>query len=289
MKNYIGFQGLRGAYSELAILQHFGPKSEAKLMPLKSFEAVFSALKSGKISDGLLPFENSLAGTIHENYDLIARYPVQIMGETILRVQHCLIAPSHLRLKDIKTVISHPQALAQCSGYLREKKFAVQNYYDTAGAALDLAQGNLDHTAAIASEQAARLYGLHIIARNIADRGENYTRFLHLKKRTQRPMAPSPSPPKIHEQLLSLILVHSGPGFARITPMCGILQSLGIELVHCEARPTKDAAWTYNYYLEVAAGPQHPSWNTALMTLGAMTRFLRVLGTYPSRRFYHPT
>ena len=180
-------------------------------------------------------------------------------------------------------MISHPQALAQCSGYLREKKFAVQNYYDTAGAALDLANTQMGPTAAIASEQAARLYGLNILARNIADRGENYTRFLHLKKNQRAPL--QRSRPKTQGQILSLILVHSGPGFARITPICGILQSLGIELLHCEARPTKDAAWTYNYYLEVAAGPEHPSWDTALMTLRAMTRFLHVLGTYPSMRF----
>ena len=285
MAHLIGFQGLRGAYSELAILQYFGKKMGAKVKPLPSFDAVFAELHSQKISDALLPFENSLAGTVHDNYDLIARYQVMIMGETILKIQHCLVGPVSLRLEQVKTVISHPQALAQCSGYLKDKKFAVQNYYDTAGAAMDLSQKNLPNTAAVASEQAARLYGLQVLARHIADRGENYTRFLHLKKRKNKPSG-FPSPDR-KGRVLSLLLVHSGAGFARIAPLCGILQSLGIELVHCEARPTKDAAWTYNYYLEIAAGPDHPSWNTALMTLRAMTRFLEVLGTYPSERFSH--
>lgn len=276
----VGFQGLPGAYSELAILQHFGKKVPVRTKPLPGFEAVFNDLTRGKITDALLPVENSLAGTIHENYDHLARFPVQIAGEAILRIQHCLLLPPGAKVSDIKTVISHPQALAQCANYLKERGFVAQEFFDTAGAAEHLARHKPGATAAIASTQAARLYGLKVIANDIADRGENFTRFLHLQKAQKKPQLK----PSKEGRVLSLLLLHSGEGFARIGPLCGILQSLGIELVHCEARPTKDAAWTYYYFLEVAAGPEHPAWELAIKTLAAMTRTLKVLGSYHSQR-----
>lgn len=281
MARKIGFQGMRGAYSELAILQHFGKPAAKEVQALPHFEAVFQALSQARISDALLPFENSLAGTIHENYDLLARYPVKIVGETVLQIQHCLLAPKTTRLKDIKLVRSHPQALAQCRNYLTAKKWEMHSYYDTAGSAQDLAKQPEPNVAVIASEQAAKLYGLTVLARNIADRGENFTRFLHLKQLNSRT---SPFKRKPLARTVSLLFLHSGEGFARIGPLCGIVQSLGIELVHCEARPTQDEAWTYNYYLELVAGPDHPSWQLALKTLSAMTRTLKVLGTYEIER-----
>ncbi len=280
MGKYIGFQGLRGAYSELAILQYFGSSALKRLKPLPNFESVFNELAQGKIEDALLPVDNSLAGTIHENYDHLARFPVAIVGEEILKIQHCLLTHPQAKLSSIKRVISHPQALAQCAEYIREKNFQVQSFFDTAGAAEFLGKNQDLSTAAIASDQAAKLYGLKVAARNIADRGQNFTRFLHIRKAKKALELPY----KRQGRLLSLLLLHSGEGFARIGPLCGILQSLGIELVHCEARPTKDAAWTYNYYLEIAAGPQHPAWSIAIQTLGAMTRTLKVLGTYTSQR-----
>lgn len=280
MARIVGFQGLPGAYSELAILQYFGKKTPLKSKPLPAFEAVFNELTKGRITDALLPVENSLAGTIHENFDHLARFPVQIAGEAILRVQHCLLIAPGTRPAAVKTVISHPQALAQCTAYLKERGLSPQTFFDTAGAAEHLAQTLPQDTAAIASLQAAKLYGLKVMARDIADRGENYTRFLHIQRRGKAGSQGTEG----KGRTLSLILLHSGEGFARIGPLCGILQSLGIELVHCEARPTKDAAWTYYYFLEVAAGPDHPAWELALKTLAAMTRTLKVLGSYRSQR-----
>jgi prephenate dehydratase len=280
MARIVGFQGLPGAYSELAIQQYFGRKAALRLKPLPAFEAVFTELTKGRITDALLPVENSLAGTIHENFDHLARFPVQISGEAILRIQHCLLIPPGTRPSEVTTVISHPQALAQCAQFLRERGLSPQNFFDTAGAAEHLGQQKPMKTAAIASLQAARLYGLKVMARDIADRGENYTRFLHIQKQSKKQEKKS----RKGGRTLSLILLYSGEGFARIGPLCGILQSLGIELVHCEARPTKDAAWTYYYFLEVAAGPEHPAWELALKTLASMTRTLKVLGSYTSQR-----
>jgi prephenate dehydratase len=219
---------------------------------------------------------------IHENYDHLARFNVSIVGETILEIQHCLLLPEGQKLKDIRTVISHPQALAQCSNYIASQKWVAQPYFDTAGAAEYLAREPQIGVAAIASEQAAKLYKLKIVAKHIADRGQNFTRFLHLQKlkKTRK----SRISPASEGRLLSLFLLQAGAGFGRIGPLCGILQSLGIELVHCEARPTKDQAWSYYYYLELAAGPDHPSWDLALETLNSLTRTWKYLGTYPSTR-----
>jgi prephenate dehydratase len=205
---------------------------------------------------------------------------VRIAGEAILQIQHCLLIPPGTKASEVTTVISHPQALAQCAQYLRERGLTPQSFFDTAGAAEHLGQHKPGKTAAIASLQAAKLYGLKVMARDIADRGENYTRFLHIQKLSKKPEKKSIK----GGRMLSLILLYSGEGFARIGPLCGILQSLGIELVHCEARPTKDAAWTYYYFLEVAAGPEHPAWDLALKTLASMTRTLKVLGSYTSQR-----
>ncbi len=277
----VGFQGLRGAYSEMAIHQYFGGAS-VQPVPCPNFEAVFKALTAGRIQDALLPFENSLAGMIHENYDHLARFAVSIVGETILEVQHCLLAPEKTRLKDIKKVLSHPQALAQCSEYIAQQGWIAQPHFDTAGAAADLAKQPKEGVAAIASEQAARMYGLKIIGRQIADRGQNYTRFLHLRKPSKRPVKID-----LHEnegRPFSLLLLQAGAGFGRIGPLSGILQSLGIELVHCEARPTKDQAWTYYYFLELAASPEHPSWGLATETLNSLTRTWKYLGSYRSSR-----
>ncbi len=280
MARTVGFQGMSGAYSELAILQYFGKKAAIRLKPLPAFEMVFTELAKGRITDALLPVENSLAGTIHENFDHLARFPVQIAGEAILRIQHCLLIPPGTKASAVKTVISHPQALAQCAHYLKERGLTAQSFFDTAGAAEYLAKHKPVATAAIASTQAAKLYGLKVMARDIADRGENYTRFLHIQK-LQKKAQKSPEKPG---RVFSLLLLYSGEGFARIGPLCGILQSLGIELVHCEARPTKDAAWTYYYFLELAAGPEHPAWDLAIKTLAGMTRTLKVLGSYSSQR-----
>lgn len=286
----VGFQGMRGAYSELAIERYFGPSALKDVKPLPSFEKVFEELVGERIHDALLPVENSLAGSIHENFDHLATFPVEILGETILRIEHCLLAPKGTNIASIREVMSHPQALAQCGAFLKRNKFIPQVFFDTAGAAEQLAKFPEPGRAVIASEQAAKLYGLKILSREVADRGENFTRFLHLRKsRGKRGHSKS----KEHltsrhvrrdERWMTLLLLGGEEGFVRIGQICGILQSLGIELVHCEARPTKEAAWTYNYYLEIVADSSHPGWDMALKTLCILSSKVKVLGTYQSTR-----
>lgn len=289
----IGFQGMRGAYSELAIKRYFGLSATQDLKPIPSFEQVFVELVDGRIHDALLPVENSLAGSIHENFDHLAVFPVEIVGETILQIEHCLLAAKGTPITSVREVLSHPQALAQCAAFLKARNFRPQVFFDTAGAAEHLAKCPEPGRAVIASDEAAKLYGLKVLCREIADRGENFTRFLHVRKRKGSSSSSASFVAKgrlaarhlrRHERSMTLLLLGGNQGFARIGQICGILTSLGIELVHCEARPSKEAAWTYNYYLEIAADPSHAGWDLALKTLGLLSSKVKILGTYNSTR-----
>ena len=174
----VAFQGEAGAYSEQALHNHFGP--HASSLPCPDFASVFDAIHHGKSQRGILPVENSLAGTVSDAYDQLADHDLRIQGEVVLRIEHCLIAPAGLTLRDIKRVKSHPQALAQCQQTLRRQGIEALAHYDTAGAARDLAARPEPGTAAIASALAAKTYGLEILARHFEDEQLNYTRFFIL-------------------------------------------------------------------------------------------------------------
>src|SRR5512139_2832958 len=126
----IAFQGEPGAYGEQAVFNYFG---EVQAQPCESFDAVFESVVSGACEAGMIPIENSLAGSIHQNYDLLLRHDLYIVGEYPLRVQHCLIALPGVKKEDIKKAISHPQALGQCAAYLRSHGIRAEQVYDTAG------------------------------------------------------------------------------------------------------------------------------------------------------------
>lgn len=276
----VGFQGLRGAYSEMAILQAFeGQSVRPKAFP--SFDAVFAALTEGSIPDALLPIENSMAGLIHENLDGLDNYPVHIVGEEIFRVQHCLLVLPGTSLRSLRTVISHPQALAQCGQFLRKKGLEPRSFFDTAGAAQFLAAEKPPAMAAIASAQAAKLYGLEMASQSIADSSDNLTRFLHLKRQGAR-IPKTQAGDK--ERRLSMLALRLPGGFPRLVALSQLLQSFGLPTVHCEARPSREEPWQYVYFLEIAGGPEHPQWKAALAALGPCVLGLKVLGSYGSNR-----
>ena len=158
----IAFQGEPGAYSEQAVFNYFG---QVETQPCESFDAVFDAVVSNQCESALIPIENSLAGSIHQNYDLLLRHNLHIVGEYFLRVQHCLIAMPGVKKEDIKKAISHPQALGQCAGYLRSHGIKAEQVYDTAGSVKMLKESGARDMAAIASRRAAELYGMQILGR----------------------------------------------------------------------------------------------------------------------------
>ena len=146
----VAFQGEAGAFSEQAVFEYFGSVESTSC---ESFEAVFDAINSGKCEAGIIPIENSLAGSIHQNYDLLLRNNLHIVGEYLLRVRHCLIVNPGVKKADIKKAVSHPQALGQCVGYLRSHKIKAEQGLDTAGSVKALKESGALDTAAIASRR----------------------------------------------------------------------------------------------------------------------------------------
>jgi prephenate dehydratase len=176
----VAFQGEPGAYSEQAVFNYYG---DVETRPCESFDAVFDSVVSKECEFGLIPIENSLAGSIHQNYDLLLRHDLHIVAEYPLRVQHCLITMPGVKKEDIRKAISHPQALGQCAAYLRGLGIKPESVYDTAGSVKMLKESGARDTAAIASRRAAEIYGMQILEEGIEDNLENYTfHRIHLEK-----------------------------------------------------------------------------------------------------------
>jgi chorismate mutase/prephenate dehydratase len=176
----VAYQGVEGAYSHIAATKHFGPRGvEIVCVGYETFEQMLEAVKSGAAQYGMLPIENTTAGSINEAYDLLARMNLPVVGEEVLSVEHCLVALEEVPVSQIKRVFSHPQALAQCSHFLSSLHHcAVESFSDTALAVKKIQSEKDNSQAAIASEEAANLYGLVVIKRDIANLKDNYTRFV---------------------------------------------------------------------------------------------------------------
>lgn len=273
MTSLIAFQGEPGAYSEAALLAFFG--ADAQPMPCESFEDVFAAVRSGGAAAGMIPIENSLAGSIHQNYDLLLRGGVWITGELALRVHHCLLAPRGVALAAIDTVISHPQALAQCAGYLRANNLRAQVFYDTAGAAKQLSLVSTAGLGAIASRRAAEVYQLDVLAEGIEDNPANFTRFLSIARE------PAPIAPDEEAQAKTTIVftLNSQPG--ALFKALSVFALRDIDLSKIESRPLVGHPWEYLFYIDVAGAAGSGPLARALDHLGEYATSLRVLGSYP--------
>jgi prephenate dehydratase len=267
----IAFQGEHGAFSEEAIL--IGLSGETDRISCRTFAEIFLAVSSGRADAGLLPVENSTTGSIHPSYDLLLENDLHIIGELILPVRECAMLPPGVEVETVRQVISHPQALEQCSHWIASQNWEPVPVYDTAGAARILAQEKRPDRAAIASETAARLHGLNIIARSIQDVQANYTRFLLLSKDS----TPIAKPAKT-----SLIFAtRHKPG--ALHTCLDELAKRGINLAKIESRPDRKKPWHYLFYLDFEGDAADPKIAEALEALGTHTEFLRRLGSYPTR------
>lgn len=265
----IAFQGEHGAYSEQAVRQHFG--SEPRTLPCRTFLEIFVALQNEEATHGMLPVENSLAGTVIPAYDLLVDYDLHIQAEVIVRVEHCLMAAPGSRLKDIKQVKSHYQALGQCEQTLRRMGIEPVIHYDTAGAARDLAADPEPHTAVIASELAAKTYNLEILVRNLEDLDFNYTRFFVLGH--QPPERQDPSKTSI------LFTTRHIPG--ALYEVLSELATRQINLTKIESRPRRNRPWHYLFYVDFAGHEDDPLVQEAMLGILKQTSFLKILGSYP--------
>ncbi len=264
----VSFQGEPGAYSEQAVFNYFG---NVETIPCESFDVMFDAVVSGKSDAALAPIENSLAGSIHQNYDLLLHHDLHIVGEYFLRVQHCLITNPGVKMEDIKKAISHPQALGQCAGYLRGKGIKPETVYDTAGSVKMLkASGDMD-TAAIASRRAAELYGMQILEEGIEDNQENYTRFLAVQREATVPTDDA-------KTSIVFTLKHV-PG--SLFKAMSVFALRDIDLTKIESRPFQGKPWEYLFYIDFIGSADDDASRRALDHLGEYATTLRVLGSYP--------
>jgi prephenate dehydratase len=266
----IAFQGERGAYGEEAVVAYFG--KQVVPVPQKSFAEVARAVTRGETGGGLLPIENSQAGSINEAYDLLRTGNLCLIGEICLPVNHCLLCLPGQTLHQIKRVLSHPQALAQCDAYLRELGVEVVAAYDTAGSARLIREEELYGVAAIASARAAELYQLDILEHSIQTVRENYTRFVVLGRK------PVP-PPKEGAKTMLLLATNHQPG--ALHQVLGEFATRGINLLKLESRPSREKPWEYVFYLDIEGSPEQAPVAQALAGLAGKTTFVQVLGTFP--------
>lgn len=266
----IAFQGENGAYSQEAIFETFG--AETPTLACTSFDEIFRAVETGNAELGILPIENSTAGAINQSYDLLLDHDLKIAREVIFRVRHALLANEGTSLADIRRVYSHPQALAQCEHFIAEHHWEPVVAYDTAGAAKQLAEVPEKNAAAIASETAARLYGLNILARNIQDLPNNLTRFFVIAQN---------EPPRTEKSKTSIVFATRHiPG--ALYNCLGEFASRGINLTKIESRPDRRVPWHYVFYLDFEGHWSDPPCRDALVNLLSKSSFLKVLGSYPT-------
>ncbi len=280
------FQGVHGAYSELASKQLLGPRT--KTFPCESFEDVFEAVAKGKVERGILPIENSLAGSIHQNYDLLLARDLHIVGETHLKVEHVLMCHPSASLRALTQVRSHPQALAQCSRFFSEtRRIKPVVYFDTAGAAESLVAEKPAGIGAIASAYAAELYGLKVLKRNLQNQPNNFTRFLAVAKSPLRAVkaakvvkAAKAAPG--HARKTSIVFMPARNQVGVLFNILGVFALRGIDLLKIESRPNPLSPFEYWFYVDFAGGVGETPVDQALEQLGAMASELKLLGSYPA-------
>ena len=245
----MSFQGERGAYSERAVLNYY-PDGEVEPVPLPSFDDVFKSVLSGDVSWGMVPVENSLAGSVLENFDLLSRYPdVKIVGEIKVRIRHNLIVRPGVALEDVRQVYSHPQALSQCAEYIAKMNWQAVPYFDTAGAAAMVARSDDRTISAIASVSAAEFHKLEILAEDIETNSRNYTRFAVLA-RVETPV------PEDADKTSFTFAIRSEPG--SLADCLSVLKKHGINMNKLESRPIAGKPWSYKFYAD-AMLPSDPT------------------------------
>lgn len=268
----VAYQGEPGAFSEAAVLRLL-PDAEPR--PYPAFEDVFDAVRDGRVTLGVIPIENSIGGSIHRNYDLLLEGELAIVGEVQLPIVHNLLALPGVRLEEVRRVLSHPQALAQCAGFLRTlRDIEAIATYDTAGSAKMVRDEGRRDTAAIASERAGTLFGLDALQTGIEDYKDNITRFLAIS-RDRVPLGPP-------DKTTVVFSVRNEP--AALFKALSVFALRGIDLTKLESRPVPGRPWEYLFYADVAAAREDLPCARAIVHLAEFAASLRTLGSYPRWR-----
>jgi prephenate dehydratase len=269
----VAFQGAPGAYSEEAVHRIYGPATET--LPLRENKDVTRAIADGRADLGLLPIENTLAGAVLASYDaMLAEPDLHAIGEVVLPIHHCVLGLSGSSLASLRVVESHPIALAQCESFFAQHpELQPRAVYDTAGAASDIALVADITRGAIASREAARRYGLVVLAADVEDRPDNQTRFLVLSRTRAR------LPDGQRARTLLALTVDNKPGglLRVLTP----LAEHGLNLVRLESRPTREP-WTYWFVVEFEHQSGDAAADVVLAEIARVSHSFRAIGTYPA-------
>jgi prephenate dehydratase len=278
MKRRTAFQGELGAFSQVAATQLAG--ADCVPVPCQSFEDVFVSVLNGKCHCAVIPIENTLHGSVHDNYDHLLKYDLQIRGETLVRVVHNLIAPPGVKFVNIKRVYSHPVALNQCRHFFEENpQIEKTPFYDTAGSVKMVMEQRLQDAGAIASAQSAPIYGAKILKRSIEDDRENFTRFFLLEKPRRGGTFGKQEPGKRYKTTL-VFTTRNQPGALFRSLSAFALRD--INLTKIESRPLRGKPWEYLFYLDFIGHVDDEVCRNALGHLTELADMLRVLGCYPT-------
>ena len=272
----VAFQGELGAFSQQAIQQLLGKKAQP--VPHQRFDQAYAALKTGSVNAAVIPLENTLAGSVHENYDLLLKYPFVITAETSVRVIHNLIAPPGVSFRSVQAVYSHPVALNQCLDFFgRYPKIQRVPFYDTAGSVKMVMEERPAGAAAIASELAAQTYRASILKRGIEDDRRNFTRFVLLEPAGAKPRTVPGSAQRPWKTSL-VFSTRNVPG--ALFRSLSALALRDVNLIKIESRPLRGKPWEYLFYLDLVGRQQDPAVSNALHHLAELADFLRILGSY---------
>jgi chorismate mutase/prephenate dehydratase len=273
----IAYQGAAGSYSHLAARKYFAERAgDMEFRGSPSFAAALHEAERGRAGYAFLPIENTTAGSINETYDLLRGTELQIVGEEIWEVRHCLLAPAPIAPAKLRRIVSHPQALAQCGAFLRTLRgVEIAAFEDTAEAARKVLEDADPRQAAIASEEAGALHGLAVVARDIADQPENWTRFVLVSslELSRDPRIPS-------KTSLVLTTPHRHGALAHCL---AVLAEHGLNLTKLESRPVPRRPWEYLFYLDFEGSLAEEPAALAIAALRRECPYLKVLGSYPAR------
>ena len=265
----VSIQGERGSYHDLVANHIFGSNYES--LCRGSFTEVFEDTYRGRSDYGIIAIENSIVGSLHDNYDLLLQYELRIHGERYLRISHNLLVNENVRLRDIKEVRSHPIALRQCRQYLgKYPSWKIVEGTDTAGSCIDIVENNLTDVAAIASKSAAQVYGMKILAEGIETNKQNYTRFFVI--------APSARYSQRTNKTSIVFTAADEPG--SLGRVFQLFSELNVNVSKIESRPVLGRVWQYYFYLDFEAGIDDERSKKILEKIYSHVNFMRILGSY---------
>ncbi len=267
----VSFQGEAGAFSEQACLAYF--QNSSRPIPRESFRDLFDDVAEGRSQRAVVPIENSLFGSVHQNYDLLQQYPLFVVGEIKLRIGMNLLALPETKLKDVRHVYSHPQGLGQSDAFLRTlKNVSSHPFYDTAGAAKMIAEEHRTDAAAIASASAAAHYNLKILRSNIETDHRNFTRFLVISRK--------PITVKKGMKTSLIFAIKNTPG--SLFKTLAVFALRNINLLKIESRPYVGRPWEYLFFVDIDANPLGTDFTNAINHLQELTTYFKNLGSYPA-------